>query len=122
MENNLRRTVIDIINTGNKLLRKGIIFYGMDIKPEQLHEYNIKLRKLKRYCYENNQYSTLPEFHIVDYEDLVRQEDEHPPGFWKRWLMAYWTGDIIMARQTTIKNYIRQINMELDIYINKQFR
>ncbi len=122
MSNTLRKLILDTINTGNKLLRKGIIFYGMEISPEQLHEYNTKLRQLKSYCYRNSQYSVFPDIDILDFEDLEKQEFEQPPGFWKRWLTAYWTGDIVVSRQTTIKTYIRQTNMQLDMYMNKHVR
>ncbi len=116
----MKEKINEIINYGNSLLRKGTLLFGLSIKAKHIDEYNSKLRELKALNLESNKViKELVEIEITDFYALIAREYKNPPGTFKKVAFSYWTGDLFFSKQTSIKAYIRNINMTLDLILHE---
>ena len=115
----IKNKIHETINIGNSILNKGNIVFGLKIKPELVEEYNISLRELKDLNYtSNNLIQDIQELEIVKFEELITEENNNPTNIFKKIIFAYWTGDIFLSKQTSIKSYVRSTNMTLDLLLH----
>ena len=118
----MKELIHNVIRKGNQLLRRRIWIHGRRIYPDELDAYNLEIRELKSYCYSQELKGSIKEILdivIKSYEELQLIENLTPPRIIDGWILARWTGDLFLSKQTMIKYYIRSINMRLDIILRK---